>query len=305
MNRTHCNGSVSGSDPARTIIGLLKLLVTQSTDSKTLITYVEQNRIDPNTYIPSLNGNAQMPLVYYCCSNLTLAEFFLYLIGKNVNLNSPMICDDPNQQIELLYYSQIQYIPLLIEHGCVLDPTRIPGSVEKLLIKGNINKLIILYKNGAINKEQLLPVLQTKGLIFRVLDQLYEKVYNISQQINNEHQFNNLYSELIKGYVNTFKFFFKNGVNINQIENGESFVQKVFNTYFYQLIQFVISCQPNLDSEELLHYSNFDLLNRQVMKFVYNEQIYRQIEEYLRDKMTPKKINVKKNVTRKIIRVAK
>jgi hypothetical protein len=295
----------NGSDPVRILIGLLKLLMTPTIDSNTLIMYVEHNRIDPNTYLPSLQANMQMPLIYYCCSNASLTDFFLYLISKNVDLNAPMMCDDPNQQIELLYYSQIQYIPLLIEHGCLLNPQKIPESVGKLLVKGNINKLIILYKNGAVKKEELLPVLQSKGLIFRVLDQLYEKIYTISQQINNEQHFNNVYSEVIKSYINTFKFFFKNGVNINQIENGESFVQKVFNTYFFPLIQFVVTCQPNLDAEELLHYSNFDLLNRQVMKFIYTQQNYKQIEEYLRDKMTPKKINVKKNITRKIIQIKK
>lgn len=292
-----------GTDPARTMIGLLKLLVTPSTDSKTLITYIEQNRIDPNTYLPMLNGNTQMPLIYYCCSNSKLIDFFLYLIERHVNLNVSMVCDDPSQQIDLLYYSQVQYIPLLVEHGCRLNPQTIPESVEKLLIKGNINKLIILYKNGAVSKEQLLPVLQIKGLIFRVLDQLYEKIYMLSQQINQQQQFDTVYAEVIKSYINTFKFFFKNGVNINQIENNESFVQKVFNTYFYQLIQLVVSQQPNLDSEELLHYSNFDLLNRQVMKFIYNESNYQQISEYLKDKMTPKKINIKKNIVRKVIQL--
>jgi hypothetical protein len=289
-------------DPIRAIIGLLKLLMTPSIDSKTLITYIEQHKIDPNTYLPTMAGKNQMPLIFFCCSNDSLTDFFLYLIDKKVNLNVHMICDDPRHQIELLYYSQTPYIPLLIEQGCVLDPSKIPESVEKLLIRGNISKLIMLYKNGAIKKDQLMKILQTDNLVFRVLDQLYEKIYNLSRQVNDEQQFMGLYDEVMKNYITTFKFFFKNGVDINQIENGESFVQKVFNTYFFQLIQFVITCQPNLDSEEMMHYSNFNLLNRQVMKFIYSEKNYRQIEEYLKDKMTPKKINIKKNVTRKIIK---
>src|SRR5437763_4113206 len=97
-------------DPMRTLIDLLKLLMNPSIDSQTLIAFVEQNFIDPNTYLPSIHGNTQMPLIYYCCSQPHLTDFFLYLLEKKVNLMSPMICDDPSQQIELLYYSQVQYI---------------------------------------------------------------------------------------------------------------------------------------------------------------------------------------------------
>ena len=49
--------------------------------------------------------------------------------------------------------------------------------MEKLLIRGNIVKLITLYRYGAVTREQLLPILQIDGLLFRVLDQLYEKVF--------------------------------------------------------------------------------------------------------------------------------
>jgi hypothetical protein len=286
------------NDAARCLIGLLKMLVTPTVTSIDLINYLKHNRIDPNTYLPTINGQAQLPLVYYCCSNSALTDFLLYLMGQRVNLNAPMISDQP---IELLYYSQIQYIPLLVEHGCTLNPQMIPTSVEKLLIKGNISKLIALHKSGAIKKDQLLPLLQTPGLIFRILDQLYEKIYYLSQQVGDEQKFLEIYSEIMKNYVNTFKFCLKNGTNVNQIEDGESFVQRAFNTYFFPLIELVMGHQPNLDSEEFLHYSNFDLSNRQVMKFIYNQHNYHQIENYLTDKITPKKINIKKNITRKII----
>lgn len=289
------------SDPVKILIGLLKLLMTPTIDSKTLINYVEQFKIAPDTYLPTIRGDGQIPLIYYCCSNPSLTDFFLYLIDKKINLNTQMICDDPRQQIELLYYSQIQYIPLLIENGCKLNPTGIVENAKKLVIKGNINKLITLYKHGAITKEQLSPILQENSLIFRILDQLYEKVYHLSQQVDNEQKFNEIYNEIIKSYINTFKFFFKNGVNINRIENGESFVQKVFNTYFVPLIHFVIDCQPNLNSEELFHYSNFGLLNRQVMKFIYNDNNFHVIENIIKDKLMPKKINVKKNLIKKIV----
>lgn len=128
-------------------------------------------------------------------------------------------------------------------------------------------------------------------------------MYSFSQQITNEQKFNEVYDELLKNYINTFKFFFKNGVNINQIEDGESFIQKILNTYFLPLIKFAVDYQVNLDSADFLHYSNFDQLNRQVMKFIYNENNYRTIEEFLKNKMKPKKIVIKKNTAKKVVQL--
>jgi hypothetical protein len=291
------------TDPAKILIGLLKLIVAPNIDSKKLITYVERYHINPDTYLPSLRGDMQLPLIYYCCCDSNLSEFFLYLLDRNVKLNTQIMCDDVSQQIELLYYSQITYIPTLIERGCRLNPIKVKESVEKMLIKGNIKKLIALHKYHAITRDQLLPILNQKGLVFLVLDQLYEKIYHISQQISdNPQKFNAVYDELLKNYINTFKFFFKNGVNINQIENGDSFVQKVLNTYFIPLIKIVIGdYHANLDSAELLHYSNFGLVNRQVMNIIYNEANYKVINEFIKDKITPKRIIIKKNLVKKVI----
>src|SRR5690349_40536 len=113
--------SLNGSkkpDPMRILINLLKLLMNPSVESKTLITYIEEHQVDPNTYLPSLHNEMQLPLIYYCCSHPNLSDFFFYLLEKGVNLNAEMVCEDPTHRIELLYYSQIQYIPTLIEKGC-------------------------------------------------------------------------------------------------------------------------------------------------------------------------------------------
>jgi hypothetical protein len=289
------------SDPTRILIGLLKMMMTPQIKSSALIRYIETWHISIDTYLPSLRGETQMPLIYHCCSLPHLSDLFTYLIDNGVNLTNPMICPDPTQQIELLYYSQLIYIPTLIAKGCRLDPHQVPVMVEKLLVGGSIDKLMTLYKYSAITKEQLLMILHLEGLLFRVLNRLYEKVHELSQQVQERERFERLYNELMKSYLNIFKLFFKNGVTINQIDEGESFVQKTLNTYFIPLIQLVFTYQPELNSEELLHYSNFALTNRQVMCFIYTEDNYKTIKQMIKDKLVPKKINIKKNLVKKTI----
>jgi hypothetical protein len=292
----------SSDEIAKIVVKLVKLLLTPTTTSKDVIDYLERFRINPNIQLPNLQCDAQLPLIYYCVSNPRFGDLFVYLLNHQVQLNVMMVSDHPEQVIELLYYSQIQYISMLIEHGCRLDPEKVSVSVEHLLIMGNINKLIALYKYGAITKEQLLHLLHQKGLIFKVLEQLYEKVFQLSQHVLDEQRFRKCYDELLKNYLNTFKFFFKNGVLINQMEDGESLVQKVLNTYFFSLIQLIVSQgQANWETVELLHYSNFGLTNRQVMKFIYNDANYHQIEEYLREQVPPQKVVIKKVITKKVI----
>lgn len=289
-------------DPMRILIDLLKLLSKADINSNTLIDFIERNSIHPDTYLPGIHGQSEMPLIYYCCQNTNLEDFFSYLLKKQVNLMSPMICENSNENIELLYYSQINYIPTLIEYGCRLNPELIPMSCEKLLIKGNINKLIILYKHGAITKDQLINVTQRPGLIFRILDHLYERIYILCQKINDQTKLKELIKDIMNNYLNVFKLFFKNTVNINQIENDETFVQRVLNTYFIDLIKLVIQYQADFSRAEFLHYSNFDLSNRQVMHLFYNDENYQNIYNLIRDKILPDKINVKKpNHKKKII----
>lgn len=292
-------------DPARLIIDLLKLLVSTNVETNALINYVEQNNIDVNTYLPSIDGRSQLPLIYYCCSNTQLSEFFLYLIDKGVNVRSQMVCENESEQIELLYYSQTQYIQLLVENGCTVNQQKVEENVEKLILRGNITKLITMYKYRCLNKESVEKVVHKEGIIFKILDFMYGKIYSLSQSITDQNKFNQLYEEIVKNYINTFKFLIKNGVNINQMDNGESLLQKVLNTYFKPLIVFVMECQPNINSEELLHYSNFNLINRGVMKFIYSEENYAILKKILDDKMSPKKINIKKNVVRKVVNLKK
>jgi hypothetical protein len=277
-------------DPIKILVSLLKLILSPSVNSNTLIQYIEKHQIDPNTYLPSLQSDLQIPLIYYCCSNPNLIDFFHYLLDRNVNLNAQMSCNsDPSLQIELLYYSQIQYISTLIG--------------IKLLKKGNINKLYILYKYNAIKKHELLKITQEPGLIFQILDHLYERIYTLCQQIKQEEKLNKLTNEIMKNYLNVFKLFFKNGVSVNQIDNNESFLQRVLNTYFFEVIELTINYQPDFDHVDFLHYSNFDLTNRQVMKIYYNDQTYEKILEYLKDKIPPQKINIKKPASKRIVKI--
>lgn len=299
-------------DQARILIDLGKLIMKPNVTSALLIEYMEKYPIDPNTYLLSPHRDMQIPLIYHCCSNPDLTEFFNYLLNKGVNVLAEMVCEsDQSLQIELLYYSQTQYIPALVRRGCRLRPEGVGPCGEKLLIKGNITKLMTLYKHGAVTKTDLLLLTQRPYLIFRVLDHLYERMFHLCQAnlkkskdiSNGTEELRPLIEEVMKNYMNVFKLFFKNGVSVNQIENGETFLQKVLNTYFIELIKLTIEYQPNYDHIDFLHYSNFQLTNRQVMGFFYNDSNHKLIQEFLKDKIVPEKINVKKVLLKKNSRI--
>jgi hypothetical protein len=265
-------------DNARILVNLLKMMVNPRTNSQELITYIETNKIDPNTYLTSVDGyitdvdckEVHIPLIYYCCSNPNLTQFFAHLIRKGVDLNRGIVSENDDDKIELLYYSQPVYIPVLTSKGCKLALPQLSKNLEKLLLGGNIIKVMTLHKYNAITKEQLYDVVQKPLLIFRVLDILYQKIYVICQQIHDKNKLKQITSELITNYCNVFKLFFKNGQNVNQMENGETFFNRIINTYFIDIIKSLINYNPDFDNIEIVHYSNFDLTNRQVMSIFYN-----------------------------------
>lgn len=67
-------------DPMKIIIGLLQLLMNPAIDSKTIIDYLVHHRIDVDTYVPTMDGNKQLPLLFYCCSLPQLGDAVTYLI---------------------------------------------------------------------------------------------------------------------------------------------------------------------------------------------------------------------------------
>ena len=270
---------------------LLKLIYQPENSGQNIIQYLEQNNINVNIYLPRLDRSDDhliyMPLIYFCCSSELLSELFLYLLDKKVDLHAHIISDDQNEDIELLYYSQPKYIPLLIEHGCQLEPTKIGTNLEKLLVGGNMVKIMLFYKHNVLTKDQILQTLNHPSILFKILERLYERVYQISQRCSdNLIQFTHFYDELLNNYLNVFKFCFKNHVSFNQTLDGQSFTQRILNTYFLPLITYVLDVvKPKLDNEEFYHYSNFGLDNRQVMKFIYNEENFQKIYRIVKDKI--------------------
>jgi hypothetical protein len=288
-------------DHEKILIGLMTFFVSAGKSSKDIIQYLEFYHIPVDVYLLDPNMNIKIPLIYYACRDDRFTELFGYLLNKGVNLNVNIISQNPLHQIELLYYCHDRYIPILVSRGCRLDPNKVATSIERILIGGTITKLMSLYKHGALLKEQLIGVLQNHGLIFRILDRLYERIFELSQRETDPLRFKTQYDLILKHYVKTFKLFFINGIGINQVENGESFTQKVLNTYFVPLIQYIVSLQKSLETEDLLHYSNFEINNRQVMSLIYNDETYKQISEIIKGKIRPKRINVKKTHIKKNI----
>lgn len=290
---------ITKPDPAKICVDLVKLMVDQNTSSQDVVNYMKIFHVNPDLYLPSVDGNQQLPLIYYCCRNPKFDDLFSYLLGLKVNLHTQIKCDNPDLVIELLYYSQTKYIPALIKGGCTLDPDKISSSGRKLLVRGNINKLMLLYKYKAITKEQLLQIIHEPGVIFRVLDFLYERLYRVCRSVRNQVKQKELVDETVRNYVKIFKLFFKNGVNVNQIEDGDSLLQRILNTYLVDLIQLTLDYDPNFDRVKFLHFSNFPLSNRQVMNLIYNHENYKLIEELLKDKVVTRKIVKKLPVIRR------
>ena len=66
---------------AKIIINLLKLITSNKSKSEDIIEFMTINNINPNIYLPMMNGKGEMPILYYCCSNLKYEMLFNYLVN--------------------------------------------------------------------------------------------------------------------------------------------------------------------------------------------------------------------------------
>ena len=99
------------------VINLLKLITSIKTTSNDVILFLKKYNIDSNIYLPYMAEDGEIPLLFYCCANNKYNELFQYLLNNNVNVHNKMNTKNP---IDLLYYSQIEYIPTLISKNVVL-----------------------------------------------------------------------------------------------------------------------------------------------------------------------------------------
>ena len=277
---------------ANIMLNLYKMLINSTSTSENIIKYIETYNISVNTYLPSTNDE-EMPLLYYCVIRPDLEIFFKYLIEKNVNFNSKIHTKNGAIPIDLLIYSDVKYIKYLITKvGCTLNKKRVKGDIYNLLIRGSINKVLLLIKYNVIENDDILDVLKTKNILFITLDKLYERIFKICK-IYNENILSNI-NECIDHYINTFKFYFNNGVDPNSFneETNTYFVQNVLNTYFYELILLLINKNVNFNNMHFYHFSNFVQDNRHIMTAIYNEENYKKINNLISSYVKPKKIKI-------------
>jgi hypothetical protein len=272
----------------KALINLYKLILNPNKKSNDIINHIEKYNINVNTYLPTLSENSpELPLVYYCCMRNDLDDLLKYLLHKGVNLNV-------NTEIELLIYSDNKYIKKLIENGCLLRKEEFlkrGGNAYKLIINGNINKILYYYKCNILLKDELISIVNTENIIFDILDQLYLKIFNICKTIDNvEIQIN----ELLKYYIDVFKFFLKNGISVNSIhtETNSIFSQNILNTYIYDLISLCLQYNIDFNLVKFYHYSNISLNNKIVMSPLYNTENFNKINDLLNNYIIPKKIRI-------------
>lgn len=275
------------------IINLYKLLINPSVNSNTIISYINNNYIDINTYLPSINNNGDMPLLFHCVIRPDLDDLFKFLIKKNVNVHAKIHLNNQNEEgLDLLIYSDVKYIPFLISKGCTLtsNPDKLYNNIYKLITHGLIKKILLYIKHKLDIKDCIKNVLNKKDLLFDVLDKLYLKVYNICYNINEDVL--KTIDELLSYYIDTFKFLFNNGLSPNtKNDEGVIFAQNVLNTYLCDLIKLLI--EYNTDFTKLQHYhSNFNQENRQILTPIYNNDNYKKINELIANKIRPVKYRI-------------
>jgi hypothetical protein len=260
---------------------LTKLFI-ENANEVDIIEYIYNNKINVNSYLPfKMNTLVAVPIIFYCCSNPKYTELFKFIISNNLDTSREMISD--TEKIDLLYFSQIEYIPPLIKLGYKI--TNVDG-IKKLLIGGYIKKLLILLKNNAIQKEQLLLIINDSELIKNVFIQLYENIIQICK-IKNMDVYNVKYKSIIDNYLDTIKLFITNGVNFDK-----EVLQLILNSYIKEIIEYVFLNVKifNFDDLQLVHYSNFNVNNIVALYKLYNNDNYLHIKNILSKYKKPQKI---------------
>ena len=100
---------------------------------------------------------------------------FLYTMADGIMGKCGYVYQASNFYFGEKYWTQVY----LMENG------------EKLLVGGNVNKLMLLYKHGAISKDNLISLINKENILTNILERLYERVFFIcrNKDMTNEIYF--------------------------------------------------------------------------------------------------------------------
>ena len=227
----------------------------------------------------------------------------IYLINKKVDLfKIPYSENIEEHKVDLILYSNPRYIKLLASKGCKLSINNI-DDIKYLIINGNIIKIMSLLNNKIITHNEILIILEKNPkLPFITLDKLYEKLFIICRDETDPIKLTN---EIIDSYIQIFKLFQKFKINIDMIdeETGDILSQRILDSYIYELIKFMITCKPTFSQLIFNHYSNFDIINKQIMIPIYNNENYKKIYDLIKPYFIKKINRIKPKNNKKLLNV--
>lgn len=294
------------------IIQFSKLIYNPTTTNPNIINYIIKNNIDVNINIRLFNINnntlndtgIDLPLIYICCMNDNNEDLLKFLLKNNVKTNIDL--SEYNIK-ELLYYSCKKYIPILCKYGVTLKKEHISEECEKYILHGNIDMIMNLLKHNAIEKKDIKPIIENITIPFKMLDILFNKIKDFSSL--NQNMFYERYNYYIECYKLSFNLFLSNNYDINNViiyedENKnviqKTFIENVLNTYFYELIEFILKhCDDNtLNQLELNHYSKFDCyIRNEFNNYIYNDENYIKIKDLIKTfKPSYSKLKIKRKL---------
>jgi hypothetical protein len=272
---------------------LLDKLVNTQTTSEDIISFIEKNKISIDIYLPSIYEGisdhiTHIPLIYYCCSLKQYDKLFLYLLKRKVNLNLPMMCTGDKYNIELLFFCQNKYIPILSRLNIKISEQSLEQGIVDLLINGNIKKLLILNKYDVIKIDTIINTIKSvDNLMVDVFDKMYFKL--IDEQDGGS-------SSITENYICVFKFIINCGITFDELINVEYLLQMCLDSYCIDVIQFFFD---EIDQEywnpeniKFIHYSNMPDENKIFLSLLYNDDNYYKIKNYI-DSKIKKRLKIK------------
>lgn len=214
-----------------------------------------------------------------------------------------------NHLEEILLVMNLKFFPVIMKIGLSnileTDPQILKKVAIRLLLMGNVSRILALNNEGLLTSEMLIKTIHTPGLIINVLNYLYQKVGELCRQykLGGDAVLLGEISQLEKKYVTVFRFIRSNGIELSELCNISDCLQAVMNTYLYGLIKYFLEHTNDNDQVNVVfyHYSNFPISNKVVMSPIYNNTNYLRIQELLRERLFIKRI-VKKKIGKKTIR---
>lgn len=214
---------------------LARMISDYNVDNNTIINYIKEHKLDPNSYITTFIPDLYVPLIFRV-SQLPYEKrlkLTCWLLKHGADLTKKPDSSDSQKIDDIMFVCNERYLTTFTKNGCKINKDILHLSIIRKLHYAGIKRIQLLCKLGLMDSHMVYEIAQKNSLeiLPKMLDTLLDRVYFISKTTNIKDHVDHT----INQFADTISYLRVSATTVLQ-EQNITVAQFCTNYYLHQLL---------------------------------------------------------------------